>query len=128
MYCWGFPLVITFRRDQRSLTLRTPESLPALFQFLEVEPIEMPDCRDPRTDWVLHRPREDLLTGRSGASGDNEQHPRRTPGKRKSTSPAHTSISQSLMSANNPRDMPFCGHLWLRICFGPPLRPHPFCI
>lgn len=42
-YRWGFPLSVTFRKDQRSFLLRTPDSLPALFAFLSVEPVEVPD-------------------------------------------------------------------------------------
>lgn len=40
-YRWGYPLSVTFRNDQRSL--RTLETLPALFNFLGTEPIEVPN-------------------------------------------------------------------------------------
>lgn len=36
-YRWGFPLSVTFRKDQRSFTLRSPDSLTALFVFLAAD-------------------------------------------------------------------------------------------
>lgn len=50
-YRWGYPLSATFRKDQRSFTLRKPDALPALFTFLDAEPIAVwlgPLPRPPR--------------------------------------------------------------------------------
>lgn len=38
-YRWGYPLAVTFRRDMTSFTLHTPAELPALFNYLEADPI-----------------------------------------------------------------------------------------
>lgn len=48
-YRWGYPLSVTFRRNQRSFTLRKPDALPALFTFLDTEPIEIPNWLGPLT-------------------------------------------------------------------------------
>lgn len=42
-YRGGYPLSVTFRKDQRSFTLRAPADLPALFTFMEMEPISIPN-------------------------------------------------------------------------------------
>lgn len=55
-YRWGYPLAVIFRTDRASFTLRTPADLPALFDFLEAEPIQVPN-------WLLRIPRP---TGRMG--------------------------------------------------------------
>lgn len=55
-YRWGYPLAVIFRTDRASFTLRTPADLPALFDFLGTEPIQMPN-------WLLKIPRP---TGRMG--------------------------------------------------------------
>lgn len=46
-YRWGYPLSVTFRKDQRSFTLRKPDALPALFDFLDTDPIEVPNWLGP---------------------------------------------------------------------------------
>lgn len=48
-YRWGYPLSATFRKNQRSFTLRKPDALPALFTFLDAEPIEIPNWLGPLT-------------------------------------------------------------------------------
>lgn len=58
-YRWGYPLSVTFRKDQRSFTLRNPEALPALFTFLDTDPIDIPN-------WLGHLPR---TQGRPTSSG-----------------------------------------------------------
>lgn len=45
-YRWGFPLSVTFLKDQKSFLLRSPESLPALFTFLGTDPIDIPNWLD----------------------------------------------------------------------------------
>lgn len=42
-YRWGFPIAVTFKRNQHSFTLRSPADLPALFVFMGIDPIEVPD-------------------------------------------------------------------------------------
>lgn len=79
-YRWGYPLVVTFRRDQRSFTLRTPESLPALFQFLEVEPFEVLDWLGPLLR-LPHRP------GTASSSGRPPHRPQQSQRRPQATSP-----------------------------------------
>lgn len=55
-YRWGYPLAVIFRTDRASFTLRTTADLPALFDFLGTEPIQVPN-------WLLKIPRP---TGRMG--------------------------------------------------------------
>lgn len=57
-YPWGYPLAVTFRKDMASFTLHTPAELPALFSFLDTDPIQVPN-------WLLFLP---CPTGRSGLS------------------------------------------------------------
>lgn len=57
-YRWGYPLAVTFRKEARAFTLRSPAELQALFQFLEADPMPIPD-------WLQLLPR---MTGRSGVS------------------------------------------------------------
>lgn len=61
-YRWGFPLSVTFRKDQRSFTLRSPDSLPALFDFLTAEPIDVPN-------WLGFIPRFQSRRNNSTPSG-----------------------------------------------------------
>lgn len=42
-YRWGFPISVIVKKAQHSFTLRNPTDLPALFTFLEIEPVEVPD-------------------------------------------------------------------------------------
>lgn len=58
-YHWGFPLSVTFHKDQWSFMLRSPESLPALFTFLGTDPIEIPNWLDylPCTVGRMNAPR-----------------------------------------------------------------------
>lgn len=38
-YRWGYPLAVTFRKDATLFTLRATAELPALFEYLETDPI-----------------------------------------------------------------------------------------
>lgn len=49
IYRWGFPLLATFRKEQRSFTLRNPGDLPALFTFLDSDPVPIPN-------WLMFLP------------------------------------------------------------------------
>lgn len=40
-YRWGYPLAVTFRKAQVSFTLRSPADLPALFTFMNAEPVQV---------------------------------------------------------------------------------------
>lgn len=42
-YRWGFLISVTFKKAQQSFSLRTPAELLALFVFMEVDPIDVPD-------------------------------------------------------------------------------------
>ncbi|XP_040215518.1 uncharacterized protein LOC120945431 [Rana temporaria] len=42
-YRWGFPISVTFKKAQQSFTLWTPADLPALFVFMDTDPVEVPD-------------------------------------------------------------------------------------
>lgn len=42
-YRLAFPIAVTFKKAQGFFTLRTPEDLPALFAFMEMNPVEIPD-------------------------------------------------------------------------------------
>lgn len=55
-YRWGYPLSVLFRNSTGSFSLQRSEDLPALFRFMEVEPIQIPD-------WLQFLPRP---PGRSG--------------------------------------------------------------
>lgn len=46
-YRWGYPLAVIFRKASSSFTLRTPADLLDLFSFLDVEPIQIPNWRQP---------------------------------------------------------------------------------
>lgn len=63
-YRLGFPLSAMFKKDQWSFTLHTPGDLPALFTFMETDPISVPN-------WLLF-----LLqpTGRLGSSAPRRIH------------------------------------------------------
>lgn len=67
-YRWGYPLAVTFRTEQASFTLRTPADLPALFAFMEAEPIPVPN-------WLQRIPRP---TGRLGPATGRSNPPART--------------------------------------------------
>lgn len=41
-YRWGYPLSVLFRKDTSSFTLQRTEDLPALFRFMDTEPIQVP--------------------------------------------------------------------------------------
>lgn len=58
-YRWGFPLFATFWRAQHYITLRTPADLPVLFNFMEADPVSVPD-------WLQLLPK---LTGHPFSSG-----------------------------------------------------------
>lgn len=69
-YRWGFPLSVTFRKNQRSFMLRFPDALPALFEFLSAEPIEVPD-------WLGFIPRsQGRRSNFTTSSGLPPRHPR----------------------------------------------------
>ncbi|XP_077319612.1 uncharacterized protein LOC143942237 [Lithobates pipiens] len=57
-YRWGYPLAVTFRRENGFFTLRTPEDLPAFFLFLGVDPIPVPNWGSSiePTTWSDHAP------------------------------------------------------------------------
>lgn len=55
-YRWGYPFSVLFRGASGSFSLQRPEDLPALFRFMEAEPIQVPD-------WLQFLPR---TSGRSG--------------------------------------------------------------
>lgn len=55
-YRWGYPLSVTFRKDTSAFTLQNTVDLPALFRFMDTEPIPVPD-------WLQILPRP---TSRSG--------------------------------------------------------------
>lgn len=42
-YRWGYPLSVTFRKDETAFTLQSTTDLPALFRYLETDPIAVPD-------------------------------------------------------------------------------------
>lgn len=67
-YRWGYPLAVTFRAERSSFTLRTPADLPALFTFLESEPITVPN-------WLQKIPRP---TGRLNLTAGRANPPART--------------------------------------------------
>lgn len=50
-YRWGYPLVVTIREAMASFTLRTSTDLPALFTFLESDPVQV-------LDWLAILPRQ----------------------------------------------------------------------
>lgn len=85
-YRWGFPLSVTFHREQRSFLLRSPENLPALFDFLDTEPIPVPNWLD-----YLHR-----APGRLHEARDQAPRPQRS--RRGGRRPRSTSLDE-------PREM-----------------------
>lgn len=62
-YRWGYPLYVTFHKPNSSFTLRSQLDLPALFAFLDVDPIQVPN-------WLLLLPRPSYrrATASRGAS------------------------------------------------------------
>lgn len=62
-YVWGYPLYATFRKDQRPFTLRMPHSLPALFNLLGTELIEV-------RNWLTLLPRSAGHVNPLGQRGD----------------------------------------------------------
>lgn len=42
-YRWGFPFHLIIKKGNNSFTLRSPENLPDLFQFLRTDPIQVPN-------------------------------------------------------------------------------------
>lgn len=58
-YRWGYPISVTFKKRSQFFTLRSPMELPALFDFLETDPVTVPD-------WLQLLPR---FTQRGGGSG-----------------------------------------------------------
>lgn len=79
-YRWGFPLSVTFRKNQRSFVLRTPDALPALFEFLSAEPIEVPD-------WLSFIPRSQGRRNNPTMSGGLPPRPPRNRRRSRATSP-----------------------------------------
>lgn len=78
-YRWGYPLAVSFRKTNASFMLRTPADLPALFAFLGVEPIQVPN-------WLTILPR---TSGRPGPSAQqNFQLPRCLRPRRRGQSPS----------------------------------------
>lgn len=67
-YRWGFPLSVTFIKEQGSFLLRSPDSLPALFNFLGTDPIDIPN-------WLDYLPR---APGRPNAMRHLAPRPQRT--------------------------------------------------
>lgn len=63
-YRWGFPLSETFRKIQSFLTLHAKADIPALFTFIEITPITVPD-------WLQMIPR---AAPRSFPPGTAEEH------------------------------------------------------
>lgn len=55
-YRWGYPLSVLFRGATGSFSLQRSDDLPALFRFMEAEPVQVPD-------WLQFLPRP---SGRSG--------------------------------------------------------------
>lgn len=41
-YHWGFPIAVTFWKQSQFFTLRSPAELPALFDVLEADPVDVP--------------------------------------------------------------------------------------
>lgn len=72
-YRWGYPLSVTFRNEASAFTLQTTADLPALFRFLDADPIPVPD-------WLQILPRP---TGRSGPSAARGPLPPRQRGRRR---------------------------------------------
>lgn len=78
-YRWGYPLAVIFRKTSASFTLRTLADLPALFAFLGVEPIQVPN-------WLTILP---CTSGRSGSSAHQTyQLPRQMRSRRRTRSPS----------------------------------------
>lgn len=69
-YRWGFPLSVTFHRGQRSFQLRSPEALPALFAFLEADPIALPN-------WMGYLPRYQGRPSMQRSTAPRPQRPQR---------------------------------------------------
>lgn len=70
-YRWGFPISVTFKKAQHSFTLRTPADLPALFIFMETDPIEVPD-------WLQSLQRSIPRPGSSGMRRSRSPRPQRS--------------------------------------------------
>lgn len=79
-YRWGFPLSVTFRREQRSPTLCMPGDLPAFFLFMDLKPIPVPN-------WLQLLPQ---LTNRPGSAApwrNAQPRPRRAEQRSRRLSP-----------------------------------------
>lgn len=68
-YQWGYPLSVTFRNESSAFTLQATADLPALFCFLEADPISIPD-------WLQILPRPTGRLGPSAARGPLPPHQR----------------------------------------------------
>lgn len=85
-YRWGYPLAVSFRKENAVFTLRTPADLPALFAFLGVEPIHV-------QNWLTILPR---TSGRPGSSAQQyPQPPRRQWNRRRARSPSADDTRES---------------------------------
>lgn len=69
-YCWGYPLAVTFRKDNTAFSLQSAADLPALFRFLGTEPIQVPD-------WLQFIPRQIGQSGAAANRGPQVQRPQR---------------------------------------------------
>lgn len=85
-YRWGYPFSVTFRKDQRSFTLRKPDALPALLAFLDAEPIDVPDWLGP-----LPKPTGRPFMPRMG----NNSQPRQQRSRRQSRAPSQEDARES---------------------------------
>lgn len=79
-YCWGYPLSVTFRKDQKFSTFRVPESLLALFIFLGAAPIPLPN-------WLVLLPRYSGRPNQSMQGGGFSPRPQRNHHRPRALSP-----------------------------------------
>lgn len=87
-YLWGYPISVTFKKRSQFFTLRSHAELPALFDFLETDPVTVPD-------WLQLIPRFANRLGGPNLRRPGSPRPQRTQRRSRITSPAEDREIQS---------------------------------